>query len=89
MSGRFPADPHACPCEGMKKPKRGADWEPAKCMDRERVKEDNPYSLERRGEDWVVVKTATGQLVPGGNHKRDKAMAMRHLGALETAERRK
>ncbi len=43
----------------------------------------NPYSLVHRGGNWIVVKSNTGEVVPGGNHKRDHAGALAHLRALE------
>jgi hypothetical protein len=43
----------------------------------------NPYKLVRRGSDWCVVKAATGEIVPGGNHGGNKAKALAHFRALE------
>jgi hypothetical protein len=46
------------------------------------VVESNPYRMERRGGQSVVVKAATGEVVPGGTHASDKE-ALAHLAALE------
>lgn len=42
----------------------------------------NPYHIEKRGRQFVVVKTATGEAVPGGAHS-TKEKAVKHLYALE------
>ncbi len=41
-----------------------------------------PYSLAHRGGQWCVVKTATGEPVPGGCHS-SKEAAVQHLVAMK------
>ena len=47
----------------------------------------NPYKLVKRGGKWLVVKRDSGQVVPGGDHGRDKQKALAHFRALEMAYR--
>jgi hypothetical protein len=40
------------------------------------------YKVVQQSEDWVVLNTDTGKMVPGGNHGSDRSRAMAHLRAL-------
>ena len=45
----------------------------------------NPYKLVKRGGRWLVVKRESGQVVPSGDHGRDKQKALAHFRVLEMA----
>lgn len=42
----------------------------------------NPYHVEKRGDKWAVIKSRTGETVPGGTHG-SKGKALAHFRALE------
>lgn len=64
--------------------KRG-DWEEENVDEDEIVAEGNPYAVVRRSGRWFVVKRDTNEVVPGGDHGRDKKKALAHFRALEMA----
>lgn len=46
--------------------------------------DEGPYKLIKRGDKYLVIKADTGEIVPGGDHGKDKKKAAAHLAALHT-----
>jgi len=76
--------PNAAP--GMPFPPKNPDGSPAEdesTPPQEIVAEGNPYTVVKRGGRYLVIKSNTGETVPGGDHGSDKKKALAHLAALE------